>query len=471
MGCPAPSLTISDAEAREQLERILASDCMRKGARLSRLLRYVVESTLDGSADSLKESVLGTEVFERSSFDPRSDTLVRSTARHLRFKLDEYYKTEGAHDPVLIELPKGSYVPVFRRRETPSAPVSRRSRAVLAITLALALGGGAAIVLIGHPHATRTVLADTADPEAHDLYIQARYLWSRRDPEDVRRSIPLFERALRRDPRYALAWAGLADTWGTLADNGMVSPAEALPKAEAAAGRAVALAPQSAAVHASLGLLRSSKWDWPGAERELRLALRLDPEYGPTYARLARDATIHGRFAEAEGLLRHAQTADPLNWMLTYSLGENAYYARRYDESIAQASKIRTAMPFNACNLLERCWFHKGMLDQARAAAECEFENRPGPAANLIRATLIQPRTAAASLVRTFLERPLDGLDPFYAASTAARVGETDLALDWLERAWKLHDPDLASIGIEPDLDGLRGQPRFRALLKKIGLD
>ena len=463
MGCEVSPITIPAREAREQLERILASACLRKGARLRRLLRFLVESALDGSADSLKESVLGTEVFERPSFDPRTDTLVRSTARHLRFKLDEYYKTEGAADPVLIELPKGTYVPVFRRRD-----LRQRSRSILALAAVLALlcAGGLALVL--RPH-TR-VNADTSDPQAHDLYIQARYLWSRRTIDDVRRSIPLFERALKRDPHYVLADVGLADSWASLADNGMAPASMALPRAEAAATRALALAPNSAEVHASLGLLKSSEWDWTGAERELRLALSLDPDYAPTYARLAREATIHGRFAEADALLRRAQTADPLNWMLTYSLGENAYYARRYDDAIAQAGKIRSAMPAAACNLLERSYFHKGMLDQARAAATCEFAGLDSPAANLIRATLTEPRADAVRRLRSILAQSPNGASPFYVAGTAARLGQSALALGWLEKAFALHDPDLASVLVEPDLDSVRAEPRYGELVKRIGL-
>jgi TolB-like protein/tetratricopeptide (TPR) repeat protein len=309
----------------------------------------------------------------------------------------------------------------------------------------------------------------TPNPEAHDLYIQGRYLWSRRDADNVRKSIALFERALENDPNYALAYTGLADAYGVMAANDFLPTGEALPKAEAAAAHALALAPESAEARASLGLIKNAEWDWKGAERELRLALKFNSGYAATYQRLALNATVHGRFEEAEALLRRAQTVDPLNWMLTYNLGENAYYARRYDEAIAQANKIRSVMPGQACNLLERSYFHKGMIADARSAADCEFQGRDDSAAKLIRTTLIEG-PAGASCFRSLVAQPLPDVGPFFIAGTAARLRQTDLALDWLEKALTLHTPDLASIRVEPDLDAVRNEPRFQDLVKKVGL-
>jgi adenylate cyclase len=592
-------------EVREQLERILSSVSMRKGARLSRLLRYLVEAVLDGSGDTLKESMLGVEVFERPSFDPRLDTVVRSTARNLRFKLDEYYITEGRNDSVVIELPKGSYVPTFHRREaalpaSPVPPSNRRKRrplfiaagAIAAIVLAAfgarlilrprpprpagslavepfenrtgdagleyvaeglteeltgAFAGMPGLRVIapasaaaahsqdaraicrelhvsailtgsiersGHGIRVRAVVetadrvlwrqtfeakardigvvepplvraaalslglspdrtrmrSGTPNPKAHDLYIQGRYLWSRRDEADMRESVHLFERALDEDPSYALAEVGLADAWDMMADDGMAPAREALPRAEQAAVRALVLAPDSARAHASLGLVESSEWDWTEAERELRRALKLDPDYGEAWGWLADIATVRGRFDEAAALLRQAQNVDPLNWMLTYALGENAYYAGRYDEAIAEANRIRTVSPFQACNLLARAWSRKGMLGEARDAVRCEFQGRDGLQANLMRVAFTQPRAEAVRDFRALMRRPGHGAGPFYIACIAAGIGETGPALDWLDKAWAVHDPDLASIRVEPSLDSLHGQPRYRDLVRRIGL-
>lgn len=116
--------------------------------------------------------------------------------------------------------------------------------------------------------------------------------------------------------------------------------------------RALALDPDSAQVHSSAALIRNAEWDWTGAERELRRALQVNPGYAPTYQRLALTATVHGRFDEAQSLLRRAQTFDPLNWMVTYALGENAYYARRFDEAIVFAGQLD--VKGGTANLLHR---------------------------------------------------------------------------------------------------------------------
>lgn len=587
-----------DPQVRQELDRLLASASFRNGARLSRLLRFVVEAQLDGRSAQLKEYVLGTEVFERPSFDPRMDTVVRSTARHLRFKLDEYYKTEGCDDPLVIELPKGSYVPVFRARPPKIVSVSRPrlwwSLAVLAAVIAAAgtlvvrarmravadslvvlpfenrtgraadqyvvdgltqeltdgfvripglrvIGRTSAVAAAGRDEDIRkigaslnvaTVLSgvaensggrirvsarlastrdgrllwsetmvtdarnidalerpileavartlrftqqparanpDTANAEAHDLYIQGRNLWSRRDPDSVRRSVTLLTRATEKDPNYALAYTGLADAYAVMAAGESVPPAEGLGKAEAAASRALSLDPGSAEAHASLGLIRNAEWDWQGAVRELRVALKLNPGYAPTYARLAVNETVHGHFQDAEALLRQAQILDPLNWMLTYSVGENAYYARRYDEAIAQARKIEAYAPVSACNLLGRAYLGKGMIADAWAAVECEHPKDAFQLA-VLRAVLMPDRTAGTREFRRLAAQAQPSAGPFFMAWTAAWLHQSDLALSWLDKAFAMRDPDLASIRVEPALESLHDEPRYRELVRKVGL-
>jgi len=203
----------------------------------------------------------------------------------------------------------------------------------------------------------------------------------------------------------------------------------------------------------------------------LRVALKLNPGYGITYQRLAVTATVHRRFDEADALLRQAQILDPTNWMLTYSRGENAYYAGRYDEAMAQAGKIREAAPGGACNLMERVYFRRGMLREARAAADCEFEGEEGFEADLMKATSIPDKAVAERRLRSVIARAPAGRDAFMIAMAAARLGLVDLSLDWLERAYELHTPDLVSIGIEPDIEPLRREARYRALVKKMGLE
>ena len=124
---------------RAQLERVLGSDLFATAGRHSRLLRYLVERTLSGEGDQLKEYVLGTEVFDRpDSYDPRLDSIVRVEARRLRSRLEDYYRGAGAADPVLIDIPRGTYMPVFETRVAASAqPVPRRAFSPLVIVAVL----------------------------------------------------------------------------------------------------------------------------------------------------------------------------------------------------------------------------------------------------------------------------------------------------------------------------------------------
>lgn len=593
------------SEVRAELDRVLGSACFRNGARLSRLLRHLVESSLEGRADHLKEYTLGTEVFDRPSFDPRVDTVVRSTARHLRFKLDEYYKTEGQGDPLLIELPKGSYVPVFHPRlVTPSAHIDHERplswgalSLVILLIIAAVIGTGLLIraritpvadsmavlpfenrtrivadqylvdglteeltdafvripglrvvarasataargrgddlhkigadlhvsaILTGSVERSNSLVRiharlasardssllwsetfettsrdiapvealivdaasrrlhlasaekpgkpDTSSAEAHDDYIQGRYLWSKRNADDVRQSVAFFERALSKDPSYALAYTGLADAYGVMAANEFMPSGEALSKAEEAAAHALALDPESTEAHASLGLIKNAEWDWKGAERELRYALKLNPGYAATYQRLALNDTVHGRFDEAETLLRQAQNLDPLNWMLTYNLGENAYYAKRYDEAIEQANKLLNSVPGAAYNLLERAYSQENRLSEARAALEAEYKGKEGIDLDLCRATAMSDPARAVRTFRMLLRRRDYESRPFFVAWQAARLHQTDLAVEWLEKAFAVRDPDLASIRVEPALDSLHGDPRYVELVKKVGL-
>ncbi len=621
-------------EVREQLERMLGSPLFCNSPRLSRLLRYVVESGLDGRTENLKEYPLGADVFERGpSFDPRVDGIVRGTARNLRFKLDEYYRTEGDGDQVVIDLPKGGYLPAFRynpRYQSPgngshppepesitADPVPPPEAAVSAISPARArgpllvlaglLGASAVLAAAGylirtHPGApppsvvvlpfenrtgradaqyiangitdeltdtlvripglrviartsaraagshgddlrgigaelgVETVLAgnvessgehmrisarlastrdgallwsgtfetegrdlaplerriveaaawnlklappailpgiDTESAEARDLYAQGRYLWYQFDPESLHRSIAFFQQALQKDPGYAVAYVGLADAYAILGANSHMPAAEAFPQAEAAAARALALSPDSAAAHASLGLIRNAGWDWEGAARELRRALQLNPGYAPTYQRLALQATVHGRFQEAENLLRQAQTLDPLSTMIGYNLAENAFYARRYDAALAYTDRIRKASPANTAGLDVRIYAAKGMQAEERTALE-KFSSFPGQPSLFVegaRARLMGP--AGAAHLREILAAPHDGVPTYYyfIACTAAALAEKDLAFEWLEKAYTAHDPDLASLRVDPQLDPIRGDPRYRALLEKMHLE
>jgi hypothetical protein len=190
---------------------------------MCRFLRLVTQEALNGKPDSLKEYRIGTEVFDKNeSFDPRVDPIVRNEARRLRRKIEMYYLTEGQSDPVLIELPKGRYIPVFARRETSCEPATQgaslrwRKLAVAAAALAVLILGG---WLVAHnrlsPDATRAISdAPTSRRQptaaAGEAYTLGRYLLCKLTVEDMMASRTQLETAIRLDPSFAEAFATLA---------------------------------------------------------------------------------------------------------------------------------------------------------------------------------------------------------------------------------------------------------------------
>jgi len=302
--------TMADANnpAVLQLERILKKPPLATSPSLSRLLRFIVEETLDGRAESLSEFTLGVRVFNRrEDFNPRTDPIVRVQAHHLRARLAQYYAGPGAGDAVVVELPPRKYVPVFRfteavaeapapvveqvvEQETPpvqppatTMPEDRKiRRAVMVAAVAglLAVAGSPSNWSGRAPAAVRSTHGAPHEPDAvaEDLYVRGRYLLDRQTESALRQSVESFQQAIAYDPRFAAAFAGLADAYNLLAQYGYVSPREGMEQARHAAQQALALAPQLAEGHVSLAaILEAYDWNWAAAEREYRRAIELNP--------------------------------------------------------------------------------------------------------------------------------------------------------------------------------------------------
>src|SRR6266853_3730169 len=433
----SPAAEISVESIRAALDKILASPGFANADRLSRFIRYVVQETLDGQTDKLKESLLGIDVFGRKpTYDPRVDAVVRTEAVKLRARLRDYYESEGREDEVVIDLPKGGYIPAFRIREKLPEPVATPAEevvekpappdwrpvlagalivAVLAATIYFAMRGrgsssadsravepssiavlpfadlspekdqeyfcdgmteeiidalskiggirvvartstfsfkgkqqdireigkklNVAAVLEGSVRKDGNRLRVTAqlnsvadgyhlwsetyerelkdvfavqdeisrsivdtlqvklargrtsplvkppeDLAAYDLYLQGRYHWSRWRTEGAEKSTHYFEQAIARDPKYAAAWAGLADSYAWLGFFGALPPSPVMPKAREAAQRALALDDSLAAAHTSLAYVKTLyEFDWAGAEREFRRAIELNPGFAEAH--------------------------------------------------------------------------------------------------------------------------------------------------------------------------------------------
>jgi adenylate cyclase len=318
---------------------------------------------------------------------------------------------------------------------------------------------------------------DTENAEAHVLYLQGRYLWHTRQLPDMLESIRLFEHAIKDDPHYALAYAGLADTYTVMTINSQMSPAEAVPRAKAALQSALDLDPNLARAYATKGLLESQcEWNWQEAENDFRKAVELDPNYAPAHHWAGLNYMELGQFANADAEFRRAQVLDPLSPMITEGLAENFFYAQRFDDAISTVLN----MPDQKVGwiILAHSYIFKGMYQETLKIPKVA---NPDDLNGFILKAIVLGRSgdhAAAMKILADLQAKQRNSDasrnyipPGYLAWAYAMVGEKEKSFWFLEKAYQQHDPALANLKVDPDFDTLRQDPRFVALLAKVGLN
>ncbi len=329
------------------------------------------------------------------------------------------------------------------------------------------------------PERKRVSRHHTQDAEAYQAYLKGRHFWNKWTPDGMRAAIGFYEQAIERDPSYALAWCGIADAWGVLGNIKAVSPAEAFPRARSAALRALEFDPKLAEAHASLGFVRRFfDWDWPAAEREFKEAVRLNPGYATGRRWYGQFLSGMGRHEEAVAEVRHALDLDPLSVIIHTALGDVLFYARRTDDAIAVYRKALELNPdFQAGHGdLARALEHSGRVDEAirgyQRAIALAGSSMADPSVGLANASAAAGRRDEALAVLEELKSRRDRqyVSPWGLASIYARLGETGSALEWLERAYDEHDSTLVWLKVHPRFDGLRAEPRFVALLTKMGL-
>jgi len=316
----------------------------------------------------------------------------------------------------------------------------------------------------------------TENPEAHELYLKARFFWNKRTSSDLKTAIQYFNKAIEKDPSYALAYAGLADAYAILTAYAGAPVSESLPRAELAAKKALELDDSLAEAHTSLGLLLFYNLDFQGATKQFERAITLNPNY----------ATAHhwyglgplrcvGNSDKAIAELKRALQLDPLSLIINADLGVGLVTARRYDEAIAQLQKTVEMDPyfyyahFNLGKALQL----NGQLDEAMK----EYKK----AAALNDDPLVLGLIAQGYAKLGQRDEALKTLEQLQQIATQRYVwnytfalvyialGENDRAIDYLERDYRDHaDYEIALIKVDQMLDPLRGDPRFEALLKKV---
>jgi TolB-like protein/DNA-binding winged helix-turn-helix (wHTH) protein len=308
----------------------------------------------------------------------------------------------------------------------------------------------------------------THDPEAHALYLEARYLWSRRNFPAELKSVDLLQQAIARDPNYALAWAALADSLIAIGDVEEVDPAAYLPRARDAALKALQLDPSLAEAHAALGMVACHyDYDWPTAEREYKKAFELNPNYASAHQYYALGLMAHGRLAEAEAQLDTARRLDPLALIVDVDLALLRKYQRDFDGVIAVSKSILQRDPnYNlGYNMLTTGYYCERRWDDWRAAdakdSQGEFwhamaNGHPDEIERAIRKVTDQAKAGS--------RRPYD------VAHFALVMGNRSLALDWLEKSYQHHDYWMLFINVDPEYDPIRSDPRFQAIIHRLGV-
>jgi TolB-like protein/DNA-binding winged helix-turn-helix (wHTH) protein/Tfp pilus assembly protein PilF len=313
-------------------------------------------------------------------------------------------------------------------------------------------------------------------PEAYEAYLKGRFYWNKRTPEGLRKSIEYYEQALAAQPNFALAYAGLADTHTVLGFYAPSRPQGDYLKAREAALKALSLDDSLAEAHTSLaGVKHKYDTDWSGAAVDFQQAMQLDPGYATARQWYAIYLQSLGRFDEALAELQKAQELDPLSPVMRADRGWILYTARRYDEAISQLREALEFGPsFEATYFLVLAYARKGMYEEALQALG---EGEPGQAQTSGHLSLLAHTHALAGR-RQAAERILDTLRRRFERGEAAAydlalvyaaLGRKEQALDYLEHIHRERSSWLPFLGVEPELDGLRAEPRFQSLLRQIG--
>jgi Flp pilus assembly protein TadD len=476
-------MSLVDSEvlsARQQFERVLESKSFVRSEQLSRLLRFLVERHLDGCDHELKESVIGVEVFGRKpDYNPKFDPIVRTEVRRLRARLSEYYEGVGANDEIVIDLPKGGYVPVIRPAIQPAtsaavadvvagadASAARPMWPVIVTSIALL-----ALIIVGWTRFAPGGRRSIGRAETSDLYFRGRALWKRPALRGVQDSIDLFIQAISKDPSFAPAYAGVAA--GLAAQSGFeplndAERADMLTKGWAAAATAIRLNRQSAASQDALGMMQARTAQWAEAESSFKRAIELaprDPQWRDDFASFL--LLPLDRKEEAIDQLRTAEALDPSDRATHFGLINPLSAIGRFQEADSQC--LRAAEnDQQAGSCFSAALLRQGNADQAirtLEASQSDHVLEPGAAQTLgvayaragrrndaERMAALAPRLASKAQIYAAL---VDKDRTFETLNRMVPMGPIRLGRDFLNA---------------PNFAFLRDDPRLKVLRQRVGL-
>jgi TolB-like protein/Flp pilus assembly protein TadD len=318
--------------------------------------------------------------------------------------------------------------------------------------------------------------APKVDPEAHDAYLRGRFYWNEGARENLPRSLEFFELALKKDPSYAPAYAGLADYYSALPFFSNLHPDDVFPKAKQAVAKALELDAGLAEAHGTLAyILAYYDWNWSGAEMEFQRSLTLNPNDATQRHRYSRYLASVGRVDEALQELDRARLLDPLDPLIRANVGVIHYFARQYDKTIEDLQALLRESPdFSTAHWgLGLAYEQKGRYDQAMAEFETAAKQRGlNSLASLGHLYGVTGRKDKAGEILAELETRsrAESVSGYHLAVVHVGMGETGPALEALERAYEEHSTLLSYLKMDPRLDPLRKEPAFENLLRRVGL-
>ena len=330
---------------------------------------------------------------------------------------------------------------------------------------------------------TRLAKASATNPEAYQLYLKGRYVANQSTADGLNKSIEYFQQAIDKDPGYAMAYVGLADSYNTLGGGlNYVSPRETIPKAKAAAMKALELDNTVGEAHAALGFAEwFYDWDWPTAEREFKAAIELNPNSAVSHFRYSECLLTRTQFDEGISEIKRAQELDPVSTQTMGGLGHAYLVMRRYDESIPHFQKALDLYPSAAFIRAQLAWAYamKGMYPQALAEyGKIAEPDKAVAAENQLVAdglgwvyAVSGRRADALKIAKGVEELSSHAYVDFYQLATIyAGLGEKDEAFRMLEKGYEERSAGMLYLAIDPFWDGMRSDPRYADLLRRIGL-
>ena len=316
----------------------------------------------------------------------------------------------------------------------------------------------------------------TENTEAYELYLKGRYFWNKRTSDSLHKGIDYFNQAIQKDSRYALAHAGLADSYIILGNFGLVPPKDAYPRAKIAAEEALKVDADLAEAQVSLAFVKALfERNWPDAEAGFRRAIELNPNYGPAHQWYGVCLAGAGRLDEAVAEVKKAQQVEPLSLTITSVVGWMFYFARDYDKAIAQANLALEMDPNFALahRYLGLAYEQKGMYAEAISEfqkARALSATRPLDAGSLAHAYALAGRTAEALQIINEAKKQDSYFPAYDIALIYVGLGQKDPAFEWLDKAVEERSPWLIHLTVDPRFDPIRSDQRFKNLIQRIGL-